>query len=161
MARREVDREDILREATALVLRAEVAVPGFNESVIIGFRKDGCGSIYIGADPVYQFNSQFQLRRGYLQGKMIKADGGSLVLLERQRQSDRVELVSHAYSRNQTQELLHTLQHDIKRLRDAFCQNTVNVVGQVPENDDVVAAIKLWLQSIPDDIEIARAPNAR
>ena len=161
MARHEVDREDILREATALVLRAEITVPGFNESVIIGFRKDGCGSIYIGADAVYQFNSQFQFRRGYLHGKMIKADGGNLVLLERQRQSDRVELVRHEYSRDQTQEFMHTIQYDIKRLRDAFFLNTVNVVGQVPENDDVVAAIKRWLQSIPDDIEIARAPNAR
>ena len=41
MARRESDREDLLREATALVERAELTIEGFDEPIVVGFRRDG------------------------------------------------------------------------------------------------------------------------
>ena len=50
MARHEEDREDLLAEATALVERAELVVEGAAESVVIGFRRDGCASIYCGCN---------------------------------------------------------------------------------------------------------------
>ena len=44
MARQESNREDLLREATALVERVELHVPAFEEPIVVGFRRDGCAS---------------------------------------------------------------------------------------------------------------------
>lgn len=161
MARQEVDREDILREATALVKRAEFEVPGLEGSVVIGFRKDGSGSIYIGADLVYQLNSVLQFRRGYLNGDLVKADQGRLVSLRRHRKEDAVSLVRHEFDQEQSTDYLNTLRGHIDQLQHAFQVRTVEVIGQVPASEDVVGTIERWLDSIPSEIEIARAPNAR
>ena len=51
MAKEERDREDIFREATALVERVELSgIVGQAEPVVIGFRRNGCGSIYFGVE---------------------------------------------------------------------------------------------------------------
>ncbi|MEK6236256.1 MAG: hypothetical protein N2C14_16240, partial [Planctomycetales bacterium] len=63
MARREKDREDLIAEATALTERFEAVVEGEKEPVVIGFRPNGCGSVFFGPSPVYHFNSQNLLRR--------------------------------------------------------------------------------------------------
>src|SRR5688572_18570527 len=65
MARQEQDREDILREATALVERVELLIPEFPEPIVAGFRRDGSASFFFGADPVLQFNAQGKLRRAF------------------------------------------------------------------------------------------------
>src|SRR3954468_24098136 len=98
MSRRESDREDLLREATALVERAELNVAGLEESIVIGFRRDGAASFYFGADPVYQFNAVGQLRRGFVAGRLIKAERGRLVALSRERTENEVALVRHELS---------------------------------------------------------------
>ena len=74
MARRESDREDLLREATALVERAELTIEGFDEPIVVGFRRDGSASFFFGADPVYQFNTAFELRRAFVVGLLYKAE---------------------------------------------------------------------------------------
>ena len=74
MSRLERDREDLLREATALVERAEIRLGDFDEAVIVGFRSGGAASFYFGADPVFQFNADNQLRRGFVGGRLVKAN---------------------------------------------------------------------------------------
>ena len=85
MARKEQDREDLLSEATPLVERIELDVEGFPETIVVGFRRTGEGSVYFGPDPVYQFNGAGELRRGYRAGRLIKAEQGRLVFLDRLR----------------------------------------------------------------------------
>src|SRR5437588_282047 len=85
MARETTDREDLLREATALVERAELAVADWPEPVVIGFRRDGAASIYFGGDPVYQFNARGELRRAFVADRLFKAEHGILAALDRQR----------------------------------------------------------------------------
>ena len=68
MAKQQQDKEDILREATALVNRIEIQFSqktASKESVFVGFRRDGAISCFFGADPVYQFNTRHEIRRGY------------------------------------------------------------------------------------------------
>ncbi len=80
MARDEQDREDLLREATALVERVELA-PTDNEAgehIVIGFRAGGAASVYFGGDTAYHFNSDGELRRAYADGLLYKADIGRL-----------------------------------------------------------------------------------
>ena len=63
MARHETDREDLMREATALERRCELQVPGMSQTVIAGLRADSRLSIYFGAHSVYHFDDALRLRR--------------------------------------------------------------------------------------------------
>src|SRR5262245_38318908 len=72
MARQESDREDLLREATALVERAELKVAGEPEPVTVGFRRDGSLSVFFGSVAVYQFNTAGELRRAFADGLLYK-----------------------------------------------------------------------------------------
>jgi hypothetical protein len=90
MARQPEDREDLLAEATALVERAELRLPGDARTIVAGFRATGCGSLFFGADPVYQFNSARQLRRAFVGGELYKAERGQLVALTRASEGGRL-----------------------------------------------------------------------
>src|SRR6186997_1242741 len=92
MARRESEREDLLREATALVERAELTLEGSEEPIVVGFRRDGSASFFFGVDPVYQFNAACELRRAFVGGLLYKAERGRLVSLSRQRTMESVAL---------------------------------------------------------------------
>src|SRR5512138_3714273 len=94
MSRHESDREDLLREATALVERVELSVAGMTENVVAGFRRDGAASFFFGADPVYQFNAAGELRRAFVGGLLYKTDRGKLVEMRRERTAEAVELRS-------------------------------------------------------------------
>src|SRR5262245_11539562 len=96
MGREESDREDLLREATALVERIELA-PDFGhagEHIVVGFRANGAASFFFGADSVFQFNAAGELRRAYCGGQLIKASRGQLVSLARQRLENETQLLS-------------------------------------------------------------------
>src|SRR5690606_4241518 len=95
MARQEQDREDLLKEATALVERVELAIDGMPEHVVVGFRADGCASFYFGPEPVWHFNTSQELRRAYVGGLLYKAEQGRLVSLQRNRTSGQVQLLRH------------------------------------------------------------------
>ena len=73
MARNQSDREDLLREATALVERAELRISGWSEPVVVGFRRGGGASLFFGGKEVYQFNAGGELRRAFVAGRLIKA----------------------------------------------------------------------------------------
>ena len=95
MARHESDREDLMREATALVRRAELICPGETEPVIAGFRRDGRLALYFGPDPVFQFDPQHRLRRAYVAGFLYRTQGETLARLNRHRTQDQTLLVRH------------------------------------------------------------------
>src|SRR6186713_1143176 len=98
MAREEHDREDLLREATAMVERASLRVGFFAEPVFVGFRRDGSVSFYFGGDPVYQFNAAGELRRAFCDGALYKAVRGELVEMHRERTDAETRLVSRSLS---------------------------------------------------------------
>src|SRR5947207_6300495 len=145
MSRRESEREDLLREATGVVERAELGVPGYVEHVVIGFRRDSSASFYFGADPVYQFNTAGELRRAYVDGVLYKAERGRLVSLTRQRGEAQVTLFRAELSDDQLAPLLQALHDRFVHLRQAFTSGSLRVVGQVPADTDVVQRIKDWL----------------
>ena len=148
MARHETDRENLLEDATALVERIELAASAFDENVFIGFRKDGCGSIYFGQEPVYQFNSNGQLRRAFCDGLMLKAQRGRLVSLDRLRRSGEVQLVRRDLSNEEAQVRLDEMHELMGRLRKALADRAYNVVGQIPADTDLVGRVGRWLEEI-------------
>lgn len=161
MARNQSDREDLLREATALVERAELQIAGIDEPTIVGFRRTGAASVFFGADPVYQFNTQGELRRAYFRGQLIKAERGRLVALNRVKTEHEVQLVRQELTIAETEAFAGACLRDIAALRSALASGSFSVNGQAPANVDVVARIKTWLESLADPIPIAASPHAR
>lgn len=161
MARQESDREDLLREATALVERAEFTFPDEAEPVVAGFRRDGSFSVYFGGDPVVQFNSARQLRRGFFAGRLLKADKGKLVWLTRERTATESILHARELTPDESANLLTHAAELIDRLCSHLRVGAFTLVGQVPADGDIVARILAWRTELPVPLQIASAPNAR
>ena len=161
MARLESDREDILHEATALVERAELSVPGESEPVVVGFRRDGAASIFFGGEPVYQFNGAGELRRAYVGGLLYKAQQGGLVELNRQRSAEAVVLLSRELSPQECDTFLRQARERIAGLARAIADNTAAVERQVPAGGNVGVRIRDWLDQMPPQLVVARSPRAR
>jgi hypothetical protein len=159
--RRESDREDLLREATALVERAEFLVQGEGEPVVAGFRRDGSLSIFFGPDPVHQFNSAGELRRAYVGGLLYKAEGDSLVELRRERSEAEVALVRRELDAEETAAWLTTARSRLAQLGQALSRGEFQLVGQVPANADVAGRVRDWLSALPATLPVAKSPHAR
>ncbi len=160
MARQESDREDLLAEAKALVERAGLRIAGRDDDVVVGFRRDSSASFYFGADRVYHFNSQAQLRRAFVDGLLFKADKGQLVSLRRERHERVVELVRRVLDPAATQSFLADVRRHLEALGDALAAGSFNVVGQIPEQADIVGRVRRWLHALAAGLEIARSPRA-
>jgi hypothetical protein len=127
MAREESEREDLLREATALVERIELAPSRgpLGEHVVIGFRSNGAMSIYFGGDTAYHFNSSKELRRAFSNGLLLKSERGRLVALERVRMDDQVQLLRRQLLEDEQAKFLDIL---MKRLGDLIAQCNKNLL---------------------------------
>src|SRR5262249_49847880 len=130
MARSESEREDLLREATALVERAEIRIPDEFDSIVIGFRRDGSASFFFAADPVYQFNAAGEFRRGYIGGLLYKAERGRLISLRRERSKTEVTLIRTELNSAEAESLLTDAHNRIMRLRQALLSDSITLVGQ-------------------------------
>ena len=93
MARHESDREDMIREATALRNRIEWQLPSESEPVFAGVRSEGSLSVYFGPDPVYQFSPAGGLRRAYSGGFLYRTQGTTLARLRRARSTEQTILL--------------------------------------------------------------------
>jgi hypothetical protein len=159
MARHEQDREDILREATALVERIELWLPDQPEPVVAGFRRDGSASFYFGADPVLQFNANGELRRGFDQGRMLKAEGGKLIVMRRVREDGQVSLYSHSLTPAESLEFTERAQKLLITVRESLTQGCARFGRQVPEGTDVVKQVRDWLETHVGPLIVADRPN--
>jgi hypothetical protein len=160
MARQEQDREDLLREATALVERAELRIASSNDPILAGFRRDRSFAIYFGGDPVYQFNTAGELRRAFVAGLMYKAEVGRLISLRREKESDRTVLVRRELSGDEQTTLLTSARQALGELRTALERDDFTLVGQVPGESGVIERIQAWLARLPDSLSVATRPHA-
>ena len=164
MSRQESDREDLLREATALVERIELRLPGQLESIVAGFRRDGAASYFFGASPVYQFNAAGELRRAFAGGLLYKVDGGQLVEMRRERTATAVELISRRLNELETAVFLRQAEAALAQLTSALVAGRVTVVGQVSSDSsspDVAAKIAAWLAARPGRISLAQTSRLK
>ena len=159
MARRESDREDLLREATALVERVELVIEGSGEPIVVGFRRDGSASFFFGVDPVYQFNSDLGLRRAFVGGLLYKAERGRLVSLTRQRTAKSVSLFRAELTAPEATDFLAEMRKRLSALQLALQNGRFLLAGQVPIDADIPDRIRCWLDRLPTRIAIAQAPN--
>jgi hypothetical protein len=159
MARQESDREDLLREATALVERAELQIPSESEPVTAGFRRDGSLSVFFGGDPVYQFNAAGELRRAFAGGLLYKAERGRLVALRRERSEHEVALVRRELSDDETAAFLIASRKRLNQFLAALQTHNFRLAGQVPSEGDVLARVSEWLAALPAELIVAQSPR--
>lgn len=146
MARTESDREDLLREAVALVRRAEFVGPDEAALLVIGFRETGWLSIYFGQDLMYQFDELGRLRRAFADGLLFRTQGQTLAQLRRERNEVETALVRRDLDAASLQEFRDQVHERVHRLRDSLQDGQLNILRQIPAGDsdfvaDVLAAI--------------------
>jgi hypothetical protein len=166
LAKQEVDREDILREATALVNRVEVKFSGRvgGDHIVFGFRECGSLAIYFGAEPVYQFNVNQALRRAYHQGCLLKAVDCLLVSMRRERQNGKLELISTSWDDKKTREFIGQVCRDMSQLVEAIEAGEVQVIGFVAAVQQTTAETLTtqfcnWCNDHLTDLQVARVPG--
>lgn len=176
MARDETDRENLLREATALIERIELCATGSAtaptcatgfasapeapaENIIAGFRLGGALSIFFGADPVYQFNAAGELRRAYCDGLLYKASHGRLASLERLRTPHEVQLLRRDLSDEEQNAFIARMGDRLRAFAAQLNAGEFRTVGQAPPEVDVLGRVRSWL-SQHDGLPIAHAPSA-
>lgn len=160
MARFESDREDILREATGLVNRIELRCPWFSDSIVVGFRRNAAVSFFFGQDEVYQFDTSSRLRRGFWQGRLLKAERGQLIELTRHRTDSQTQLVRIDMPHEQAQAHLSRLESRLDQLGQSLADGDYEVVGQVAVGQtDVTALVAEWLRQRPAPILLAPTPR--
>jgi hypothetical protein len=140
------DREDLLRDARALVPRMQIqaTLGGRRVSLFAGFRGDAL-SLYYNADPVFHFNADGELRRAFLEGRLVKAEAGRLVAMERVFTPTAVELHAEEVSADAQAALLVDLAARLAELRDVLATGDYKLDGQVPADGDGVARLNAWL----------------
>lgn len=162
MAREESDREDLLREATALVERIELAPidDPSAEHIVAGFRAEPALSLFFDGDPVYQFNTAGQLRRAFAGGLLVKADRGRLVSMRRIRQQGEVQLVRHEFSEDEQAVFNSDMHYRLREFLTRLDAGHLNIVGQAPPDADVLGRVREWLAT-HELITIAHSPHVR
>lgn len=153
-----------MREATALARRVELQLPspsnqGAPPICIVGFRRSGEASIFVGADPVFQFNAAGELRRGFWSGRLVKAEGGRLVQLERRPTEAEVQLIRHELTDTQTSEFLRLAEETLQLLRHLLRSGELVILRRAPQDMDVTSDLANLLDALPNPLTIASAPN--
>lgn len=160
MARREQRREDLLRDAVALKPRIQLRAPAPplpNETVFAGWRDDSL-SLYFDEDPAYHFNSAGELRRGFIDHCLVKAERGRLVSMQRQRSEDEVTLARRELNDQQCADLLTTIGRHCDALQAALEAGTCTLVGEFPPSSGGLERLKAWLAARPP-LRAARQPR--
>ena len=144
MARNESDREDLIREATALRQRAEWDVPAEPGPVVTGFRRDGSLSVFFEQDPVYQFNPDGQLRRAYVDGLLYRTQGTTLAELRRERTATETTLIRRDMEPAELADFAAAMRTRLADLRQSLSSGTARLIREVIEElpPDYPAAIE-------------------
>ncbi len=160
MAREIHERENLLRDATALTRRVQLHIEGetTSQEVFAGFRARESLSLYFGSDPVYHFDSSARLRRAHVDDRLIKAEKGRLVALARQ--IDSSQLLRHDFSEQEQTRFGEALQHRLAELAEALRSNRYRIVGEVSTDGTVVAQLGQWLEGFRQ-MRCADSPNVK
>lgn len=162
MAREESDREDLMREATALVRRAELQWPGVEEPIFIGFRRTGAFAIYWGADPVYQFDAEHRLRRVYSDGFLYRTTGETLAKLDRVRTDSATELRRTDLPPGELTEIFDDVRSRCEQLLQALQSERASLIAAIPDEASVIpAAMEFIARVLADKIRLAPAIPGR
>lgn len=160
MARIESDREDLMREASALVRRVEFSTGVDTVPLVAGFRSDGSLTIFFHADRMAQFDMANRLRRALDEGKLYRTQGTTLARLTRRRTDTATILDRHDLTPCELAEFLETLESGIIRLHAELTGGKVTILRQIPDDADVLAELSQRMDDLAlRQIELAPPIN--
>ena len=142
MARQEADREDLIKEAIALLPRAEFQLPDSADLLTAGFRGDEAISLFFWQDPVYQFDQTGALRRAYVEGFLYRSEGTTLARLERIRTATQTTLQRQDLTEHELDQFQRTMTQRLQNLLTWLHTGKVHMLRSVPESVD-------WQQRLP------------
>ena len=142
MARNEVDREDLIREAVALPERVELQLPGFAELITIGFRVTSAMSVFIGQDPVYQFDPEGRLRRAYVAGFLYRSEHSTLARLQRLRTVSETQLLRHDLNPEELGLFQKAMTEPLAAIATQVTSRTVDILRAVPGDSELLPKIE-------------------
>jgi hypothetical protein len=142
MARHESDREDLMREATALRERVELQYADELFPVVAGFREDGRISLFFGSDPAFHFDPDGRLRRAFVDGELYRSRGDTLSRLTRSRTAAATDLIRHDLTTPELQTFVLGMQKRLQGLIGALEAEQATVLRQVPEGVNLVARLR-------------------
>ncbi len=152
MAREEADREDLVAEATAYVVRGEFSVPDWEQPLFIGFRKNGAFSFYFGSDPVYQFDPQGRLRRAFVAGMLYRSEGETLCSMSRHRTEAETTLMRRDLSKQQCEVFQWGMHEAIRQLDEAVRSQRYRI-------RETVGGEELWIEKIKEATRLVLAAD--
>ena len=148
MAQHEVDREDLMREAVALPDRVELSVNGFESLITIGFRSNSAMSIFIGQDPVYQFDPEGRLRRAFVDGLLYRSQHTTLAMLKRERTDTQTLLLRTDIADDALQSFRGTMLFSLQILEQQLNSADFTIRRSVPDAISHITRIQSTLASI-------------
>lgn len=146
MPRQTHKREDLLRDAVALSPRIKLVYKHAPEvPIFAGFRGEAL-SLYFDEDPAYHFNSDKALRRAFYRDKLYECAGGRLRKLLRDTSSGAVKLERLEVSPEFQASFAKVLETRLAELSQAIKTESIEPVGQVPEDGSGLKKLKTWLE---------------
>lgn len=161
MAIHEHDREDLLGEGRNMPWRGECFLEG--TKIVVGFRPQGQVSLFCGADPVFQFNGQHELRRAYEGGVRYRAERGRLVAMTRRNRGGKLTFETRVIEPQLQARLLDTLQNWLARIQQAIDRSDWRGSDWRVEGESVESfqsRLRAWFAALPDRPTVAERPNA-
>jgi hypothetical protein len=159
MAREAHKREDLLRDARALTPRIMLSVEFADGTadVLAGFRGEAL-SLYFGDEPVFHFNAHGELRRAFMDNRLIKAERGLLVILTPQRTEERTEFQATIPGTDAQARLLVGVESRLRGLGNLLAENRFAILGQEPSDGDALIRVQRWLAE-RNEIRVANSPR--
>lgn len=148
MARQESDREDLMKEAIALVRRAEFRIAGIADTCVAGFRSNNAFSIYFGPDPTFHFDQTGRLRRAFVEDRIYRTQGNTLARLIRVHTSQQTELQRFDLPAGELADFLDQTQRRLQTLHAALLRRDVTIIAQIPSENDFLPQLAATLQTI-------------
>jgi hypothetical protein len=161
VARRESDREDLMREATALSRRIALRLPGGQEPVVAGFRHQGGLSVYFGQEAAFHFDKDGRLRRAFLAGDLYRTQGTTLAQLRRVRSADNTQLVRNDLTHTELQVFLAGMDERLSHLQASLSAGQAAVLRVIPDDEEaLISELFSTLERIADLEERLAPPIA-
>ncbi len=151
-------REDLFAEATAMPARGEFQIAGEPTLFFVGTRPQGALSLYCGDDPVLHFNRAGAVRRAFVAGEQLVAQGGRLIRRRRSPPGGRVTLEDEPLAAAANEALLRFLEERLRRLGLALADEQLQW-QRVTAAGDLAGPLKQLLEKHAEKLFVADAPR--
>lgn len=168
MAKQTEDREDLLRDGTAMSVRGRLLIDG--TEVVIGFRSRGQLSLYWDQDPVFQFDEAGRLRRAFLDSNRLKVEKGRLVRIKKADEHDgpsasRLRLIVESLSEIEQSVILQSLSECLQQIDEALDplalarrEQELQTVGA--SEADFALRVRNWISQLESPVRLADDASA-